>query len=120
MPLLQQFFRPEFLNRLDDIILFNPVDKEMLQHIVDIQLEQYQAMLAKEKGIQLNFSQEAKEFLAEKGWDPIFGARPLKRAIQRYFLDTFALEIIDGKIISGNKVEVGEDKEADSLRFSIK
>ncbi|MDR0369213.1 MAG: hypothetical protein LBH96_01405, partial [Candidatus Peribacteria bacterium] len=61
----------------------------------------------------------AKKFLADKGLDPVFGARPLKRALQRYFLDPLALEIIDGKMVSGDSVKVGVDKKADSLKFSV-
>jgi ATP-dependent Clp protease ATP-binding subunit ClpB len=120
MPLLQRYFRPEFINRLDDIVLFNPINTQMLFQIVDLQIQQYQTMINKDKGIELTFGADAKKFLADKGLDPVFGARPLKRAIQRYFLDPLALEIIDGKIGSGDTVKVSVDKKADSLQFTTK
>lgn len=118
MPRLQQYFRPEFINRLDDIVLFNPITTEMLFEIVDIQLQQYQEMISKEKGIEISFGADAKKFLADKGLDPLFGARPLKRALQKYFLDPLALEIIDGNIWNGSHLKVGVDKPSDSLKFS--
>jgi ATP-dependent Clp protease ATP-binding subunit ClpA len=90
----------------------------MLFEIVDIQVKQYQTMISKEKGIELSFWADSKKFLADKGLDPVFGARPLKRAIQRYFLDPLALEIIDGKIVSWDEIKVGVDKKTDSLKFS--
>jgi ATP-dependent Clp protease ATP-binding subunit ClpB len=80
---LQKFFRPEFLNRLDDIIVFNPLSDKVLRQIVDIQVRKYVKMLEEEKEIKLIMTDRAKDFLAKVGWDPIFGARPLKRAIQK-------------------------------------
>lgn len=120
MPRLQQYFRPEFINRLDDIVMFNPISRTVLLDIVDIQLGVYQTMIDKEKGIRLKFTEEAKEFLAKKGRDPIFGARPLKRALQRYVLDPLAMKIIDGEIESGERLEVGIDPEKDHLHFASK
>ena len=98
---LQQFFRPEFLNRLDDIVIFNPINNDMLRKIVDIHIAHYQDMLAKEHHICIELTPEAKEFLAKKWRDPVFGARPLKRALQRYLLDELALALLDGKIQEG-------------------
>lgn len=118
MPLLQVHFRPEFLNRLDDIILFNPVNKEMLTSIVDIQLSQFTKLISEEKDIKLKINNKAKKFLADKGRDPQFWARPLKRAIQRYLLDELALKIIEGKIKNWDNIEVKEEK--DKLTFEIK
>lgn len=106
MPLLQRFFRPEFLNRLDDIIIFNPISSAMLRSIVDIQIKKFVDMIKQEKNITLSLTDEAKDLLATKGWDPLFGARPLKRAIQRYLLDELAMDIIENKIIDGDIIQV--------------
>ena len=106
MPLLLQQFRPEFLNRIDDIVLFNPLAPEQIRGIVDIQLSNYLKELLSAREIQLELDNDAKNFLAEKGWNPEFGARPLKRALQTYLLDELALQIIEGKIKSGSLVAV--------------
>ena len=106
MTLLQKFFRPEFLNRLDDIIIFNPISKEMLRNIVNIQIHKFIDLVKAEKNITLTLTDETKDFLANKGRDPLFGARPLKRAIQHYLLDELAMAIIEGKITDGDKIKV--------------
>ena len=98
MPLLQQHFRPELLNRIDDIVIFNPISTEMLASIVQIQIIQFQELLKKEKNITLELDKKSIQFLTEKWRDPVFGARPLKRAIQRHLIDMIALAIIDGSI----------------------
>ena len=116
MPLLLQQFRPEFLNRIDDIVLFNPLAPEQIRGIVDIQLSNYLKELLSAREIQLELDNDAKNFLAEKGWNPEFGARPLKRALQTYLLDELALQIIEGKIKSGSLVAVR--KKWDKLVFS--
>lgn len=116
MPLLLQQFRPEFLNRIDDIVLFNPLAPEQIRGIVDIQLSNYLKELLSAREIQLELDNDAKNFLAEKGWNPEFGARPLKRALQTYLLDELALQIIEGKIKSGSLVVVR--KKWDKLVFS--
>ncbi|HRX63939.1 MAG TPA: AAA family ATPase, partial [Candidatus Absconditabacterales bacterium] len=104
MPLLQSHFRPEFLNRLDDIILFNPVNEEMLTKIVDIQLSKIVDLVKKEKNIDLSISNEVKKYIAKVGLDPLFGARPLKRSIQNTLLDELAMQIIEGKISDNSKI----------------
>ena len=116
MPLLLQQFRPEFLNRIDDIVLFNPLAPEQIRGIVDIQLSNYLKELLSARELQLELDNDAKNFLAEKGWNPEFGARPLKRALQTYLLDELALQIIEGKIKSGSLVAVR--KKWDKLVFS--
>lgn len=108
MPLLQQHFRPELLNRIDDIIIFNPISTQMLISIVDMQLEQFKNLIKKEKNITLTIDDSVKKFLAEKGRDPVFGARPLKRAIQKYVVDELALAIIDGTIQEGDTISLQE------------
>jgi len=111
MPILQTHFRPEFLNRLDDIIVFNPVNKEMLASIIEIQLSNLEKLILEEKNITLKISPETKNFLAKKWRDPVFGARPLKRAIQRYLLDELAMEILEWKFGDGDVINVKVEKE---------
>ena len=119
MPKLQTFFRPEFLNRLDEIILFNPLSDKVLRKIVDIQISKYAKMLEKEKGIKLILTDRAKDFLAKVGWDPVFGARPLKRAIQKYLLNELALDIIAGKVPEGATVKVDKSDKEEKLVFQV-
>ncbi len=118
MPLLQSHFRPEFLNRLDDIILFNPVNEEMLAKIVDIQLSKIVNMIKEEKNITLSIDNTVKQYIAKVGLDPLFGARPLKRALQNILLDALAMEIIEWKIKENNKVKISLNKD-NKLSFTI-
>jgi ATP-dependent Clp protease ATP-binding subunit ClpB len=104
MTVFRSFFRPEFLNRVDDIILFNPITQEVLRHIVDMHIQQYITMVKTEKDITLLVTDEAKDALWSIGYDPIFGARPLKRAIQKYVLDQLALKLIDNSAQEGGRV----------------
>ncbi len=117
---LQNFFRPEFLNRLDDIIVFNPLSDKVLRMIVDIQVKKYIRMLEEEKDIKLTLTEKAKDFLAKVGWDPIFGARPLKRAIQKYLLNTLSLDIISWKITEWSDVKVDKFDKEEKLVFQVK
>ena len=103
---LQQYFRPEFLNRLDDIIPFDPISQEALVHIVDIQLSGLISHLQSDKNIALTVSDEAKAHFATVGYDPVFGARPLKRVIQNELLDELAMWLLDGSIQEGSEVYV--------------
>jgi ATP-dependent Clp protease ATP-binding subunit ClpC len=107
---VKRTFKPEFLNRIDDTIVFKPLYKEDLQHIIDIEIG-FVAERLKEHNIILEINQEAKDFLIEKGFDPIFGARPLKRTIQRFLEDTLASEIISKKFKDGSKVSVSRKNE---------
>ena len=102
---LRAQFRPEFLNRLDEIIIFNRLTPEDIKNIVDIQLRLVQQRLA-EKRIELFLVPKAKEFLAEKGYDPVFGARPLKRIIQREILDQLAMKLLEGTFQEGDCIKV--------------
>ena len=102
---VKRTFKPEFLNRIDDIIVFRPLAKEDLVRIVDIELGFVSERL-KEQRISLQVSPEAKELLIEKGFDPIFGARPLKRTIQRYLEDPLSEEIISGHFKEHPQVKV--------------
>lgn len=102
---LKGFFRPEFLNRVDEIIVFNPLTCEMLKSIVDIQVKRMKKYL-EDKRIDIVLTDAAKEHIAEIGYDPVFGARPLKRAIQKEILNLLALKLLDGTVREGDTVEV--------------
>jgi ATP-dependent Clp protease ATP-binding subunit ClpB len=103
---LKGFFRPEFLNRIDEIIIFNPLTKELLTRIVDIQLERMKKFI-REKNIDLCLTESAKKYFAEIGFDPVYGARPLKRILQKMILNELARRILDGTFQEGDTVEVG-------------
>ena len=100
---LKENFRPEFLNRIDEIIIFNYLGRQEIKKIVELELEKVASRLIS-KAIQLNYSEKAKEILAEQGFDPNLGARPLKRVIQRKVLDPLSLKIVSGEIQEGEKV----------------
>jgi ATP-dependent Clp protease ATP-binding subunit ClpB len=105
MDVLQQHFRPEFLNRVDEVIVFKPLTREQLKAIVDIQLDALRKRLADRK-IELEVTEQAKELLAERGWDPVYGARPLKRTIQRLLQDPLAMHVLQGEFRDGDRVVV--------------
>jgi ATP-dependent Clp protease ATP-binding subunit ClpB len=105
MAVLRGHFRPEFLNRVDDVIVFRPLSKDELTKIVDIQLENLGKRLAERK-ITLEVSDTARELLAERGWDPVYGARPLKRAIQRLVQDRLAMKLLAGDLAEGDTIRV--------------
>jgi ATP-dependent Clp protease ATP-binding subunit ClpB len=117
MNVVRGHFRPEFLNRLDEIILFHRLKREHMGAIVDIQVKRLQALLADRK-ITLVLSDEARTWLANKGYDPAYGARPLKRAIQKALQDPLAEEILAGRIADGETVEVGAGKDGLKLHPS--
>jgi ATP-dependent Clp protease ATP-binding subunit ClpB len=98
-------FRPEFLNRLDEIVLFNRLKREHMAAIVDIQIERLRRLLADRK-ITVELDDAARRWLADKGYDPAYGARPLKRVIQKHLQDNLAEEILAGRISDGDTVEV--------------
>ncbi|MHA1328869.1 MAG: AAA family ATPase, partial [Promethearchaeota archaeon] len=97
---LRKYFRPEFLNRIDEIIVFNFLSIKEIKQIVDIQIKNLNKTLSS-KRLRLNLTDKTREFLAEKGFDPNFGARPLKRAIQKYLLDPLSLKLIQQEIVEG-------------------
>jgi ATP-dependent Clp protease ATP-binding subunit ClpA len=102
---MREVFRPEFLNRIDETIQFEPLTRLELRGIVDLQLLRIRDRLAA-RGISLDVTQEAKDFLAEAGWDPDFGARPLKRALQRLVENPLALRLLEGEFEEGDTVQV--------------
>ena len=114
--LLQAHFRPEFINRVDEIVVFHPLTKSDLVEIVDIQLAKVAALL-RDRGLTLEVDPSAREYLAEEGYDPNFGARPLKRTIQREVQDPLAIKVVSGEISEGDTVKVS--KAEDGLKFSI-
>jgi ATP-dependent Clp protease ATP-binding subunit ClpB len=99
-------FRPEFLNRLDETVLFHRLDRSQMGGIVDIQVERLAELLS-DRDIELELDDGAREWLADAGYDPVYGARPLKRIIQRHLQDRLATMILDGSIHDGDMVEVG-------------
>jgi ATP-dependent Clp protease ATP-binding subunit ClpB len=108
---LRDRFRPEFLNRVDEIVEFEPLSRQQIAEIVELQLTRLRARLA-ERGMALELTDAAKEVLAEAGWDPAYGARPLKRAIQRLLENPLALRLLDGELADGDTIRVdAEDGE---------
>jgi ATP-dependent Clp protease ATP-binding subunit ClpB len=108
---LTEHFRPEFLNRIDEIVVFKPLSREQLGEIVELQLTRLRERLA-ERGLGLELTDEAKELVAEAGWDPTYGARPLKRALQRLVENPLALRLLEGEFAEGDTVRVdGRDGE---------
>jgi ATP-dependent Clp protease ATP-binding subunit ClpB len=102
---LKRHFRPEFLNRVDDIVIFHPLTKELIRDIVEIQFKQLAHRL-REKRIRVELTSAARDVLAEQGYDPVYGARPLQRVIQRLVLDPLAMQIIEGKLVENSDVHV--------------
>jgi ATP-dependent Clp protease ATP-binding subunit ClpB len=111
-------FKPEFLNRVDDIIVFRPLGKEQLVKIIELRLEDVRRLLADRK-ISIELTDAAKELLFVEGFDPNFGARPLKRAIQKLVQDPLALKILDGEVLHGDHVIVDADKKAGKMIFTV-
>src|SRR5208283_3841661 len=118
MTALHGHFKPEFLNRVDDIIIFRPLGKEQLVKIIELRLEDLRHLLADRK-ISLELTDAAKDMLFTEGFDPNFGARPLKRAIQKLVQDSLALKILDGEVLHGDHVIVDADKKAGKMKFEI-
>ncbi|MDE6452752.1 MAG: ATP-dependent Clp protease ATP-binding subunit [Muribaculaceae bacterium] len=115
---LNKAFSPEFLNRIDDIIMFDQLDRDAIFRIIDIELAGFHKRLS-ELGYELVLSEEAKNYIAGKGYDSQFGARPLKRAIQKYLEDPLAEMIITASLMPGNEVVVDYDKEKDTITTAI-
>jgi ATP-dependent Clp protease ATP-binding subunit ClpB len=107
--LLRQTIRPEFLNRIDEIIVFKPLTLTDIQQIVDLQLAGVQKLL-ETKDIKLEFTKDLREWLARAGYDPSFGARPLKRTIQKHVINRLSEKLLAGEIAAGDTVEVDEDE----------
>ena len=115
---LKKSFAPEFLNRIDDVIVFNALEKEDIHSIIDIELSKLLTRIAS-LGYTLSLSDEAKDYIADKGFDKQYGARPLKRAIQKYIEDTLAEEIVNSKLNEGDAIFMDLDKEKNELTIKI-
>jgi ATP-dependent Clp protease ATP-binding subunit ClpB len=113
--ILRDHFKPEFLNRIDDIVIFRQLGKKQIAQIIEVQLERLRVMLI-ERNIKIVLDDSAKELLAEEGYDPMFGARPLKRAIQTMIQNPLAVKLLKGEIAGGQTVSVSSDGE--SLKFT--
>jgi len=116
MEALRAAFRPEFINRIDEIVIFNPLGKEQLASIVKLLLKSVENLLA-ERQITLDITPAAIEVLLSEGYDPAYGARPLRRTIQRLIQDPLALQILEGKVLPGDRVRVDRDGQKEAMRF---
>jgi ATP-dependent Clp protease ATP-binding subunit ClpB len=102
---MRRYFRPEFLNRVDDVVVFRPLSRVQLRQIVELQLERVRQLLA-DRHIALDITESAEDAIAEEGFDPAFGARPLKRAIQRLVQNPLALRILEGEFEDGDSIRI--------------
>ena len=112
---LKKNLLPELLNRIDDVIIFHPLTEEHLKSIVDLLIHEVERRLA-ERGIKLEVNEEAKAWLAQKGYDPVYGARPLRRAIQRYMENPMSTKILQGEFKEGDTVAISVQE--DNLSFA--
>jgi ATP-dependent Clp protease ATP-binding subunit ClpB len=116
MDALRASFRPEFINRIDEIVIFNPLGKEQLKNIVVMLLKSVEKLLV-ERQITLELTPAAQELLLSEGYDPAYGARPLRRTIQRLIQDPLAMQILQGTVLPGDHVRVDRDGQKDAMRF---
>jgi len=114
---MKEHFRPEFINRVDDLVIFHPLGREQIAAIVGIQLKRLDKLLSA-RDVTLTLTDKAKELLAKHGWDPVYGARPLKRAIQKYVADPLSTAILEGRVKDGQAVK--GDAKGDSIDFAAK
>ena len=115
---LNKAFAPEFLNRIDDIVMFDQLDKDAIFKIIDIELRGFRNRIL-QQGYTLSITPDAKEYIATKGYDQQYGARPLKRAIQKYLEDPLAELILNSELLQGDSISVGYDKEADKITTEV-
>jgi ATP-dependent Clp protease ATP-binding subunit ClpB len=116
MGALRETFKPEFLNRVDDVVVFKPLTREDLGQIIDLQLKRVEALLA-DRRIRVEVTPEAKGMLVAEGYDPVYGARPLKRVIQRRIQNPLALELLEGHYAEGDLVRVVPASDGKGLEF---
>jgi ATP-dependent Clp protease ATP-binding subunit ClpB len=112
---VRSYFRPEFINRVDEILVFDPLSRDQIAHIVDIQLRSLRERLAA-RSLTLTLTDAAREYLANAGYDPAFGARPLKRVIQREIQDQLAMQLLSGEIHDGDEVVIDTGSDGLVLR----
>jgi len=115
---LKKTFAPEFLNRIDDVVVFNALSREDIHKIIDIELDKLYARIDG-LGYQLKLSKNAKDFIADKGFDKQYGARPLKRAIQKYIEDALAEEILNTKLKEGDSIKMDLNKKTNEIVIKI-
>jgi len=115
---LKKAFAPEFLNRVDDVVVFNSLEREDIQKIIDIELSKLYTRI-KDIGYSLSLTDAAKDYIADKGFDKEYGARPLNRAIQKYIEDALAEEIISSKLSEGDQIIMDLDKKSNELTIKI-
>jgi len=113
---MKRVFNPEFLNRIDDTIIFHPLEKKHILEIINIQLRELMKRISS-MGVTVELTKQARELLADKGFDPAYGARPLRRALQKYLEDPIAEELLKGKYPEGTKIRVSVNKKKGELRF---
>ena len=113
---LLEHFRPEFINRIDEIVIFDPLGKKEIEKIIDLQLANLRRLLSERK-VELTLTEKARELLFREGYDPQFGARPLKRAIQRLIQDPLAMRLLDGDVLPGDQVVVDADLRKGEMKF---
>ena len=115
LQVLRDHFKPEFLNRIDDLVVFKQLEREQLARIIDVQLEKLRRNLS-DRGITIELEDSARELLVQQGYDPVYGARPLKRTIQKRVLDPLAVRVLEGEVTEGDRILV--DVEAGGLKFA--
>ena len=118
MEALRSAFRPEFINRIDEIVIFNPLGKEQLGKIVGMLLKSVEKLLA-ERQITLELTPAAEQLILREGYDPAYGARPLRRTIQRMIQDPLALQILEGKVLPGQRIRVDRDAAGEKMQFTV-
>ena len=116
---LKETFRPEFLNRIDEVIIFSPLSLDQMYEIVDLQMNEIRQRLA-EHGLKVELSAKARKWLANEGYDPSFGARPLKRTLQKFVESPLSVKLLSGDFTEGDKVLVDLDEKAEALEFTKK
>ena len=116
---LKKSFAPEFLNRIDDVIMFNALEREQIHSIIDIELNKLLHRIS-DLGYTLELSEKAKDYIADKGFDKKYGARPLKRAIQKYIEDALAEEIVNSKLSEGDTIVMDLNSKSNTLTIKIK
>jgi len=115
---LKKAFAPEFLNRVDDVVVFNALEREHIHQIIDIELAKLFIRI-KDLGYDLTLTEKAKDYISDKGFDKDYGARPLKRAIQKYIEDALAEEIITSKLEEGDSITMDLDSKSNELTITI-
>ncbi|HTX75959.1 MAG TPA: ATP-dependent chaperone ClpB [Terracidiphilus sp.] len=116
MRVLREHFRPEFLNRVDDMVIFRPLGHAQMNAILDLRIAELQKLL-EERQISLELTEPARTLILAQGWDPAYGARPLKRALQRMIQDPLAMKILDGEVLHGSHVRIDVDRKTNQLHF---